>query len=131
MLGLQEKYVQLSTTEKVRFWIGVLVVLPACIWAITLLPDSRSSAPGARGVASTTTSGIPASWRDACDYSYADLVSGPVSDERCAQIVRDRPTGWPEADWVRRIKVSGQEARCEAGAQTAQGKDACRMQYRW
>lgn len=129
MLGLQERYTQLSTVEKVRFWIGVLVVLPACIWAITLLPNSRSSAPAAPTVVSTTSSGIPASWRDACNYSYADLVSGPVSDERCAKIVQDRPTGWPEADWVRRIKVSGQEARCEAGARTLQGKDACRMQY--
>ena len=127
MLGLQEKYVQLSTTEKVRFWIGVLVVLPACIWAITSLPNSRSSAPAAPAMG-TPLSGIPASWREACNYVYT-FGAGPLDDAQCARMIRDRPAGWSEAVWVYRLKISNQQAECIRTATTAQGKDACRMRY--
>jgi hypothetical protein len=127
--SFQARYAQLSTAEKVRFWIGVLVFLPACIWVITLLPDSRSSsAPVAPTAVSTASSGMPAGWREACDYVYT-YGAGRLSDDQCAKLVQDRPAGWPEAEWVRRIKVSNQQAECIREARTAQGKDACRMQY--
>lgn len=124
---MQARYAQLSMFEKIAFWFGLLVFFPACVLVIIFLPDSRSTAPAAPTVA-TTSSGIPASWREACNYVYT-YGAGPLDDAQCARMVRDRPAGWSEAVWVSRIKISNQQAECIRTATTPQGKDACRMQY--
>jgi hypothetical protein len=72
--------------------------------------------------------GVPASWREACDYVYT-YGAGRLPDENCVKMIRDRPAGFSEAEWVRRIKIGNQQSECIRNARTEQGKDACRMQY--
>src|SRR5258707_4643559 len=120
--SIRERYAQFTPVEKALLWFGLLFFFPGCIYAIVASMGSSSTqlaqAPG----------GIPASWREACNYVYT-YGAGPLDDAQCARMVRDRPAGWSEAVWVSRIKISSQQSECIRTATTPQGKDACRMQY--
>jgi hypothetical protein len=108
--------------HKLRFWFGVLVIIPGGIWMIIDFSNSRSAAAG------STPSGIPASWRDACNY-VDTFGAGPLDDAHCARMIRERPSQFSEAEFLRRIKISGLQDSCIQSARTEQGRDACRMQY--
>ena len=120
--SIRERYAQLLPVEKAFLLLALLFFFPGCVYAIVASLGSSSTqmarAPG----------GLPASWREACDYVYT-FGAGRLDDEHCVKMIRDRPVGMSEAERVWRIKISNQQSECIRTARTEQGKDACRMQY--